>query len=227
MSHQSPQSQGGEPAPPRIAARLDRPGSSAKPIDILVLDDSEFDAMALERSFDRTHLPIRVTTAGTLEDFRSALAERTYDLVFIDYLLPEGDGLEAIEILRASDLNGDTPAVMITNDARYDVAVAAIRNGCLDYISKSGLEPGGVKEIILRALREPGGRPSAPVPRDNMISIIREVLREEIAASREGQDEGLLIRTLAAHGVIPAANGEAHWEELLTEETPTFIFRPQ
>ncbi|MCA0919644.1 hypothetical protein [Pseudooceanicola nanhaiensis] len=84
-----------------------------------------------------------------------------------------------------------------------------------------------MKDIVLQALRKRRDRAEAPVPQDDMISIIREVLREEISASSAGQDEGLLIRTLAAHGVIPAAAASVDWDDLLTDDNQTFVFRTQ
>ncbi|MBR9763521.1 MAG: response regulator [Rhodobacteraceae bacterium] len=200
-------------------------------INVLVLDDSRFDAMQLQRECRSTDLPVRVTIATGIEDFRQMLQARRYHVVFIDYLLPDGDGLAAQEILRSGEKNGQSPVVMISGEARHDVAVEAIRRGCIDYKAKADLTREALKALILRALEE-GSRIAEQslnralvVQRDELVAAMREIVREELSRGTGHHDQlAETLRMLRSFGLVPEA-GDTSWEDLLEDPATQFIFR--
>jgi two-component system response regulator AtoC len=73
------------------------------------------------------------STAGTLADARTQLAERAPDVVLTDLVLPDGSGLD---LLRELESNPATDVVLITGHASVDSAVDALRKGVSDYLTK-------------------------------------------------------------------------------------------
>jgi two-component system, NtrC family, response regulator PilR len=106
---------------------------------ILVTDDElsmrEFLKILLEKE------GYAVTTAGDGKDALSALAEKSFDLIISDIKMPRMGGLELLERVKA--INQHLPVVLITAYASPEDAVAAMKNGAFDYITK----PFRVEEI--------------------------------------------------------------------------------
>ncbi|WP_010142449.1 response regulator [Oceanicola sp. S124] len=200
-------------------------------IDVLVLDDSRFDAMQLQRECRSTDLPVRVSIATGIDEFRQMLQARRYHVVFIDYLLPDGDGLAAQEILRGGEKNGQSPVVMISGEARHDVAVEAIRRGCIDYKAKSDLTREALKGLILRALEEGSKiaeqtlRRALQAQREELVAAMREIVREELSRGTGHHDPGAeTLRMLRSYGLVPDG-GDRDWGDLTEDPAMQFIFR--
>lgn len=72
-------------------------------------------------------------------DIQSAwqrLGEQSYDIILLDYRLPDGTGLELLEQL--SRRGQHIPVVMVTGQGNERIAVQAIQHGAADYLLKSG-----------------------------------------------------------------------------------------
>lgn len=108
-----------------------------KPIKVLIVEDSEDDAIlalrALHRGgFDPTHQ--RVQTAA---DLQAALAQERWDAVISDFSMPGFTGLDALGMFRSAGL--DIPFILISGTIGEDTAVAAMKAGASDYVMKSSL----------------------------------------------------------------------------------------
>jgi DNA-binding NtrC family response regulator len=120
-------------------------------MQILVIDDSEIDRQRLIRLCRSAGLRFDATEVTTLAEMREALADTNFDIVFIDYLLAGEDGLQAVELL--SGFPGQTgSSIMIAGEGRLDVAVEAMRRGCADYITKSGLTVEAIQKSIATSM---------------------------------------------------------------------------
>ncbi len=99
-------------------------------VEALLVDD---DAAQLDALAEVVQLEgFAVRTAGSLEEARQRLAERTSDVIISDLMLPDGNGLE----LREHPTAAETEMVLITGQASVDSAIQALRTGVLDYIPK-------------------------------------------------------------------------------------------
>ncbi|WP_046213735.1 response regulator transcription factor [Paenibacillus wulumuqiensis] len=68
---------------------------------------------------------------------REKLAEEPYDLIILDYMMPEATGIEVCEWLRASDnVNMDKPVILLTAKAQEKDRIRAEQAGVTLYISK-------------------------------------------------------------------------------------------
>lgn len=123
------------------------------PAKALILDDNAFDRRHLHRVLRATLLPLDVTETSSAAELSAALETARFDVAFIDYVLPTGNGLEALEILRGHAVNHRCAAILVTGDDRSDVAVRALQLGCADYIAKDKLSAGALRRRVIRVLR--------------------------------------------------------------------------
>lgn len=121
--------------------------------DVLILDDSSFDQNRIKRACGKTGLPVRTWVAADLPEFERALDERAYDVVFIDYLLPRGNGLHAQRIVQNHPMNFGAAVVMISSEMRTDVAVASMKKGSLDCLDKDELSVDKLRELMIASAK--------------------------------------------------------------------------
>jgi DNA-binding response OmpR family regulator len=125
---------------------------------ILVVDDSKRDALLLERTLQQAEDAVfSVTCVETAQAGLDAFDTHTYDLVLLDYYLPDMDGLAFLEQKRRRGVA--TPVIMLTAFGRGPgLPVAALQAGAMDYFSKyeatSNLFSKAIKQVIERARLE-------------------------------------------------------------------------
>lgn len=73
------------------------------------------------------------TAVGTVEEGRNALESLPLDYAFVDVNLPDGLGLELIEVAQEQS---EIPVVIMTADGGWEVAVEAMKLGAVDYLAK-------------------------------------------------------------------------------------------
>ena len=115
---------------------------------ILLADDEEKILKTLGRALrDDGH---EVITASNAKDASRLLAERSFDLLIIDFLMPDRTGLDVIRDLAAGAPESERPAVvMMTAHGSIESAVEAMKLGARDYLQK----PFEVDELLVLARR--------------------------------------------------------------------------
>ncbi len=115
---------------------------------VLLVDDEEKILKTLGRALrDEGH---HVTTASRALDGQRLLVEQSFDLLVIDYRMPDRSGLEVLKELVATTPESERPAiVMMTAHGSVESAVEAMKLGALDYLQK----PFEVDELLLTARR--------------------------------------------------------------------------
>lgn len=100
----------------------------------LVVDDDAMNRMVLQRSLEREGHAVRVASNGraALELLRS----EPFDIVLLDVLMPEMDGLELLELIQSDDELRATPVIMISALEDMASVVRCIELGAEDYLPK-------------------------------------------------------------------------------------------
>ena len=119
---------------------------------ILIVDDDPQDREALRRALNRDALKFETLAADlveaeTLAAARAALAGEEFSCIFLDYILPDGSGLELL--LEARDRGIHTPMIVLTGQRDDAAMMAMIQAGAVDYVPKSVLSP----ELAARSVR--------------------------------------------------------------------------
>jgi DNA-binding NtrC family response regulator len=118
------------------------------PGTILLADDEEKILKTLGRALRDDGYD--VATAPTAGAALRALGERAFDLLIVDYLMPDRTGLDVIRELVASTAESERPAiVMMTAHGSIESAVEAMKLGARDYLQK----PFDVDELLVIARR--------------------------------------------------------------------------
>jgi DNA-binding NtrC family response regulator len=99
---------------------------------LLVVDDERSILTTLQKAL--TLEGYAVDVAGGVGVAEEKLKKRTYDLCLFDVMLPDGDGVEFLQRLRAS--KSDIPVIMMSGHATIDTAVRAVRVGALNFLEK-------------------------------------------------------------------------------------------
>ena len=124
------------------------------PLRLLLVEDSEDDALLLIRELVRAGFEPRAERVDTAAAMQRALDREEWDLVVGDYSMPQFGGAAALELLRARGV--DVPFVIVSGTIGEERAVAAMRAGARDYVSKGNLKR--LVPVIERELREAAGR---------------------------------------------------------------------
>jgi PAS domain S-box-containing protein len=109
----------------------------SKLLKILLIEDSEDDALLLLRELKRGGYEPLCERVETPEAMGEALGNREWEIVISDYVLPSFSGLDALEVLKATGL--DLPFIIVSGNIGEDIAVGAMRAGAHDYIIKGNL----------------------------------------------------------------------------------------
>lgn len=112
---------------------------------ILIIDDDE--GMCFTLSGVVRHTGHEATCVHTLKDGLKAASSGSFDVVFLDVMLPDGNGLDVLPRIRETPSKPEV--IIITSNGEPDGAELAIRNGAWDYVQK----PSSIKEMMLPLLR--------------------------------------------------------------------------
>lgn len=99
---------------------------------VLIVDDEEITLRALREEFAAAGYAVTTVTDG--ERALGLIRKKHFDLALLDMQLPRKGGMEVLKECRA--VSPSTLAVMITAYASVETAVAAMRAGASDYITK-------------------------------------------------------------------------------------------
>lgn len=126
----------------------------AKPLRVLMVEDSEDDALLLLRVPKKSGFDPgakRVQTAGQMEQ---ALGDCAWDIILCDYNLPEFSGLDAIALLKKTSC--DIPLIVVSGAIGEETAMECIHRGASDYLMKGNLTRLGLaveRELEKKELR--------------------------------------------------------------------------
>jgi CheY-like chemotaxis protein/class 3 adenylate cyclase len=116
-----------------------RPGRAGQTADdrqgsLLIVDDNEHNRDLLSRQLARMGYLVASEASG-----RAALKrieEQAFDLVLLDIIMPEMDGIEVLRRLRSAPRGQDLPVIMISSLDDIDGAIRCLELGAQDYLTK-------------------------------------------------------------------------------------------
>jgi signal transduction histidine kinase len=120
-------------------------------LDILIIDDDQVDRLAICRHLAKAPFEVRVTAAQTGNQARQKVSQQTFDSIFLDYQLPDVDGIHLLRQLRTSGVIH--PIIVLTGRGDEKIAVELMKAGATDYLTKDQLTPGGLIGRLRSALR--------------------------------------------------------------------------
>jgi PAS domain S-box-containing protein len=158
------------------------------PLRVLLVEDSENDALLLLRELRRGGYEPTCERVDTPEGMERTLAEASvsrepWEIIISDYFMPRFRAPDALALLRR--LGYDTPFIVVSGKVGEDTAVAMMRAGAHDYVTKENMAR--LCPAIERELREAEGRQE------------RVRAEEEL---REGEERYRAVVEQAAEGIL-------------------------
>lgn len=115
---------------------------------ILVIDDDTYICILLENLLKKNGYEADAAMSG--KKGLQKIAKEKYDLVLLDFRLPDGNGLEVLESIKK--ISPSLPVIIITAYADVRSAVKLIQNGATDYVIKP-LRPDELLSLVRLALK--------------------------------------------------------------------------
>ncbi|HHX88652.1 MAG TPA: ActR/PrrA/RegA family redox response regulator transcription factor [Paracoccus sp.] len=130
---------------------------------LLLVDDDEVFLKRLARAMERRGFVVQ--TANSVASGRALAIAQPPAYAVIDLRLEDGNGLDVVEALR--ERRPDSRVVVLTGYGAIATAVAAVKIGATDYLSK----PADADEVVNALLS--GGDNALPAPPENPMSADR------------------------------------------------------
>jgi PAS domain S-box-containing protein len=154
-----------------------------KPLRVLIIEDSEFDALMLVNVLRQGGYAPTFRRVETATSLLAALREQTWEIILADYNLPQFSAPEALKLLQSTEL--DLPFIVVSGGIGEDTAVALMKAGAHDYVMKGNLTR--LVPAVERELRE---------------AATRQARREAEAALRESEFRYRLLWETASDAII-------------------------
>jgi two-component system NtrC family sensor kinase len=184
---------------------------------ILVVDDSLTVRMDLIDALDNAGL--RSVGCASLAEAREAMRSHVIALAILDVRLPDGDGIDFLEELRADPRYAELPILMLSSEAEVKDRIRGLRTGANDYIGKPYDTPAMIDRI--RQLISGGSVPARLVLVIDDSPTFRAAITDALArdgyatVAAAGGPEGLRIAAaqrpaaIIVDGSMPDMDGAA------------------
>lgn len=128
---------------------------------ILAVDDLPVNLLVIANLLKETR--IKIDTAGSGRECMDKCSQQKYDLILMDHMMPEMDGVQTFEKLHGdkSSPNFETPVIMLTANALAGMREQYMDVGFADYVSKP-VRGAKLEEAIRRNLPESLTKPASP-----------------------------------------------------------------
>ncbi len=140
--------------PSLSGAALTAEVKAARPLRVLLVEDSEADALLIRRALERGGFAARCLRVDTRETMEKALRSGTWDLVLADHSMPRFSAPEALDLVKAAEL--DVPFIIVSGFIEEETAISAMEAGAHDYVMKDQLAR--LLPAVERELREAESR---------------------------------------------------------------------
>ncbi len=174
----------------------------SRPAAVLLIDDDRSVHLLVGRALEDTGL--RLSAVTTAEEGLAVLEKLQPEVVLLDIVLPEINGLELFRKLRA--LDSRVPVVFITAGGTSDTAIEAMKLGAYDYLLKP-LDLAKVRELVERAVENQRlMRTPVEVPRPDVTELSGDRL---VGRSTAMQEVYKAIGRVAPQDVTVLIRGES------------------
>jgi CheY-like chemotaxis protein len=137
---------------------------ASQPVNILLVDDNPNHRLLVIRNLRRGMRTVNIVEAGSGGDCIAKIGQEKFDLVLLDYSLPDMNGFEVLDVLKK--IHDSMPVIMLTGREDDQFVEEAKRRGASDYIVKS-------KEFL-----------------DDIVAVVERRLAQQALKSRLDRSKG-------------------------------------
>ena len=115
----------------RVANTPEVPSGASPPLRVLIVEDSEFDAIFLVNLLRTGGWTVQFRRVPAADPLRQALESESWDLILCDHTMPGFSAPEALELLKGTGF--DIPFIIISGGIEEGVAITARLRGPLSH----------------------------------------------------------------------------------------------
>jgi two-component system NtrC family sensor kinase len=187
---------------------------------VLIVDDSLTVRMDLKEAFEAAGFVAKL--CGTAAEARDAVGQEAFDLLVLDVILPDGDGVDFLGEVRRGSRAAATPVMLLSTEAEVRDRIRGRKTGADEYIGKpydAAYVVARARELIRSKRSEPApGAPTKVLVIDDSVTF-REELKEALesagyaVATASTGEEGLRVAAdlrpgaMVVDGMLPGIDG--------------------
>lgn len=122
-----------------------------KKINILIVDDDIVDREQLIRTLKRSTIDCATTEVESVDQALEQLEDRFFDIILLDYNLPQRNGIELLLDLRRDPKQRDTAVIVVSTSKEDELALKCLIAGAQDFLVKSDISVFRLQRAIVNA----------------------------------------------------------------------------
>lgn len=168
---------------------------------VLIVDDSLTVRMDLAEAFEAAGF--RPLLCSSIREARDAFAAQAIDLLILDVLLPDGDGVELLKEIRTRPATCELPILMLSSEADVRDRIRGLQTGANDYVGKP-YDAGYVVARGRELLRQGQNESQSPATAEKITILVIDdsvTFREELRRALERSGYGVITATSGEKGL--------------------------
>lgn len=118
---------------------------------LLLIEDEDFIRDLYKRQLDLSGF--ETDTAANGKEGMTLISKNSYDMLLLDIMLPDTNGLEILKFVKTNSKNKDATVVMLTNLGQDAIIEEGFKLGAEGYLIKASLTPNQVVEEIKNIMK--------------------------------------------------------------------------
>jgi len=120
-------------------------------MNILIVDDDKIDREMIVRVLTRSNILCNITQVDMVDRALEVLAHTAFDVVLLDYNLPQRNGIELLIELKDMPAKKNTVVIMTSTSKEDDLATSSINAGAQDFLVKTEINAFRLQRAIANA----------------------------------------------------------------------------
>ncbi|NUM34483.1 MAG: response regulator [Candidatus Brocadiae bacterium] len=195
--------------------------------NILVVDDNRMNRIKLSLSLQQQGYVVSVAENG--KEALSIAQKEPFDLILLDIVMPEMDGYQVLEVLKADKILRNIPVIVISAIEEMEAAIRCISMGAEDFLPKP-FDPVLLKARIGASLKkkwfydqEQAYLKQIQLEREKsdmlLLNILPQTIAEQLKENQIKQDKSIIAQYF--HEVTVLFADIVHFTELSNSKSPT------
>lgn len=119
---------------------------------ILLIEDDESISFLYKRQLDQAGLPTDAYLTG--QEGLSAASQKKYDLILLDIMLPDINGLDILKKLKENEATKKIPVIFLTNLGQEETIKEGFKLGADGYLIKASFTPDQMVEEVKSLIQQ-------------------------------------------------------------------------
>ncbi|AOW75818.1 diguanylate cyclase [Colwellia sp. PAMC 20917] len=118
---------------------------------ILLVDDDQLDRALIIHTLKKSKLDVEIKEATTVNQGIALFSKHRFDIILLDYSMPDRDGIEMILEIKSQEQGSNTAIMMMSSLENEKIAVNCIKAGAQDFLPKDEITEKKLRRAILHA----------------------------------------------------------------------------